>query len=99
MNKRNKSQIDFFQKAGAMKHLLTFLTFFLLLSVNHLSGQQNYAVNVKTEISDDKMLITYDAPAPDGAKFYDVILMITYNGEKVQVNSVYGDYGSKIPRK
>ncbi len=97
MNKRNKSQIDFFQKAGAMKHLLTFLTFFLLLSVNHLSGQQNYAVNVKTEISDDKMLITYDAPAPDGAKFYDVILMITYNGEKVQVNSVYGDYGSKIP--
>lgn len=79
-----------------MKYLLTFLTFFLLLSVNHLSGQQNYAVNVKTEISDDKMLITFDAPARDGAKFYDVILMITHNGKKVEVSSVYGDYGSKI---
>jgi len=56
----------------------------------------NYAANVKTEITEDQMLITYDAVAVDGIPFYDVTLIITYNGEKVQTNSMYGDLGGRI---
>ncbi len=69
---------------------------FLLLGISDGYGQKNYATNVKTEISDDKMLITYDAPARDGAPYYSIILMVTYNGKAVQANSMFGDYGNKV---
>jgi PKD repeat protein len=69
---------------------------FLFLGKPDGYGQKNYATNVKTEISDDKMLITYDAPALDGAPYYSIILMVTYNGKAVQANSMFGDYGNKV---
>jgi len=68
----------------------------VLVSVMPGYGQQNYATNVQTEISEDKMLITYDTPTHDGTPYYSIILMITYNGKTIPANSVYGDFGNKI---
>ncbi len=81
--------MKFFISAGLIAAIL-------FISGTHGYCQQNYATNVKTEISEDKMLITYDAPARDGTPFYSIILMITYNGKAIQASSMYGDYGSKI---
>lgn len=81
-----------------MKTLFSFAISLFLMVTFSLSGfgQKNYASNVRTEISDEKMLITYDALANDGTQYFDVVLMITSNGKRVVANSVYGDQGSKI---
>ena len=82
-----------------MKHtarLLFSISLFFITGTGAIC-QENYAANIKTEVSDgDKMLITYDIDAREGARFFNVIILITHNGQKVPANSAYGDYGSKI---
>jgi len=77
--------------------LYLFLIIALGFSTSHIFGQENYAINIKTEISgSEKMLITYDIETKNGAKFFNVIILLTHNGEQIKANSAYGDYGSKI---
>ncbi len=69
----------------------------LFLLVNTAIAQKQYSSNVASLVSDDeKLLITYDIDAPDGSKSFSVILLLTYNGSKIEASSVYGDVGSNI---
>ena len=82
-----------------MKNITRSIVILLILFFcsEHILAQENYATNIKTEISgSDKMLITYDISPKDGARYFNVIILITHNGQKIQANSAYGDYGSKI---
>ncbi|MBN1820500.1 MAG: PKD domain-containing protein, partial [Prolixibacteraceae bacterium] len=77
------------------------IKFLFLLTIIFLLGksghtQENYASNVKTNISEDKVLITYDITPTDGSKSFSVILIMTYEGSQVKASSVYGDIGSNI---
>lgn len=77
------------------KFILVSLLILFVTNIGICQGK-NYATNIKTEIAGDKMLITYDAIASLQTSFFEIILMITYNGKNVQPKSLYGDYGSKI---
>ncbi len=82
-----------------MKKLVRYLLLFtaLFFSASLIFGQENYATNIKTEISGtEKMLITYDIDGKGGGVFFNVIILLTSNGQQIKANSAYGDYGSKI---
>lgn len=62
-----------------------------------LWAQDNYASNIKTDISSgQKMLITYDLLSPNVGALYNVVLSMTKNGSEVVFTNAFGDFGRMI---
>ena len=62
-----------------------------------LEAQENYASNVKTDIStSQKMLITYDLLSPEPGALYNVTFSLTHRGSTVKFNNAFGDFGRLI---
>ncbi len=72
------------------------LALLLLTATTPVAGQKNYATNVKTELWDEKMIITYDVLPDDGTQSLEVTFLVTYNGKKVNTGTVSGDWEGTI---
>lgn len=84
-----------------MKNVIKVLTILglILFSISIAYCQDNYASNVRTNISDDqKLFIHYDIVVNDGSKFFKVELEFTYEGERIipNPNNLYGEHGSPM---
>lgn len=78
-----------------IKYISIIIVFVLICKIG--LAQENFAANVSSSVSDnEKLLITFDINSNDGAKSFNVILMLTYEGNQVKASSVYGDLGSNI---
>jgi PKD repeat protein len=73
----------------------SFIIVLFLVSINSFA-QQNYATNVQTSILTDNVIISYDILPRDGARFFDIVVLITHQGKQVEAKSLYGDYGNKV---
>jgi len=80
---------------ACLRALFTFFLFWGLTS--YLTGQDNYASNITTDISaGEKMLITYDIRSQNPNDLFDVTLTLSYKGQPVSYNSAFGDFGGSI---
>jgi hypothetical protein len=79
----------------AKKSILISFFVFCITSTG-FAQEKNYSTNVKTEFNEERMLVSYDAVAIDGTQSLEIVLMVTYNGQKVKTNFLYGDYGSNV---
>ena len=72
---------------------------FSVFFVNFIFGQDNYATNIQTTVSDDqKLFVNYDIVSNDGTKYFHVILELLYQGTPVKPNpnNLFGDQGHAI---
>jgi PKD repeat protein len=75
---------------------LPILSLFLFVFVNNSFGQDNYASNIQTTISDEqKLFINYDIIVNDGSKYFNVIVQLIYEGKTItpNPNNIYGNFG------
>jgi PKD repeat protein len=67
--------------------------------VNFIYGQDNYATNIQTTVSDDqKLFVNYDIVSNNGTKYFHVILELLYHETPVKPNpnNLFGDQGHAI---
>ncbi len=80
-----------------MKPFVAFFVFLVAFLVAlPVSGQKNYATNIKQELYDDNLIITYDVLPDDGTQSLEVTFMVTYNGKKVPTTWVSGEWEGTI---
>lgn len=81
-----------------MKSLTALYAAILLLLLVSFSSvaQQNYASNLKKSILSDNVIISFDILSRDGARFFDIVVLVTHQGKQVEAKSLYGDYGNKV---
>jgi len=83
-----------------MKNIVYLPVFCMLLSFfNYSFAQDNYAINIRTTITDEqKFFINYDIVDRDSSNYFNVVLILTYEGQQVEpdLNNLYGSYGHGI---